>query len=471
MESKLINENKPVGFFRRANAVLGKCLFTDWYIVFIAAVVFLSWFANFFAVSLSILFVVMAYALYTQKTMLPVVPMLIMFSFMLPLDFQLSASGVSGYWYFAIVGALPVSGFFFFFIKNKIKFKRSRFLLPSLVFCAALLCNGINTPYYLKGINFMMIGQQCVLYLLMAVILFNGIEKLEFQYLAKCLFAAGLVIATQVLVQYIRADGIRAALDTKATTETGWGMSNTVAAVLAMCVPAAFYLAAKSKYNYIFLAGAVYFILGVFFTLSRGGVLFMVLLLPFSVYGCLKQTPKENRRAAAVTLLSSLALVTLTMLVFWEDLNGVILNPLAKGLDDSSRFQLYKEAIEVFIKHPIFGVGWVGDTQRVPPFEEFYALHSTLFQYLASGGIILTIAAVWFFGKRYLTFYADFKPCHLFFLMSLLAHDLYGLIDNTATLPYCIVIAGFIFMALEKDIRPEIEAAKKLAYKQERFYF
>lgn len=463
--------NKSNGFFRRANALAGKFLFSDWYIVFVAAVVFISWISNSLAVSLSILFIVMTYVLYTQKTMLPLVPMLIMFSFMLPLNFELSPSGTAGYWYLGIVGALPVSGFFFFFIKNKVRFKKSRFLIPCLVFCAALICSGLFAGVYLHGVNLMMIWQQSLIYLFLVLILFNGIEKLDFQYLAKCLFAAGLVIATQVLTLYLKADSIKAALNTKLTTETGWGMSNTVAAVLAMCVPAAFYLASKSKLNYIFLAGAVYFILGVLFTLSRGGVLFMTLLLPFSVYYCFKQTQKELRKAAAVTMLSSLALVAVTLLIFWEDLNGVILNPLQKGLDDSFRFDIYKEAIKVFTEHPIFGVGWAYRHRQAPHYTDFYAMHSTVFQYIASGGIVLTLAAIWFFGKRYMAFYADFKPHHVFFLLSLLVHDLYGLIDNTATLPYCIVIAGFIFLALEKDVRPEIEAAKRAMYKKEKFYF
>ena len=141
------------------------------------------------------------------------------------------------------------------------------------------------------------------------------------------------------------------------------------------------------------------------------------------------------------------------------------------GFDDTGRFDLYKQAIGAFLKYPVFGVGWVYNTPRELPYEQFYAVHSTVFQYLASGGIFLVITAVWFFGKRYLTFYADFKPYHVFFLMSLLSHDLYGLIDNTATLPYCIVMACFIFTALEKEIRPETEKAKREAYKKEKFFF
>lgn len=459
---------KIKGFLKRVKMLSDKFLYTDFFIAFVAVIVFLSWVTNNLIAELIVLFIVMAYTLYTQKTMLPLVPVLVMIIFMLPPDFSLNE--LSQYWYFGIIGALPVSGFFWFFIKNKVKFKKSRFLIPSLVFCAALLCSGLFSSYYFKGVNFMMIACLVFLYLFISIVLYNGIDKLDFRYLAKSLFAAGLVITGQILVAYLRMPSIPAGLADKMTTYLGWGMSNTVAAALSMCVPAAFYLAAKSKYNYLFIMAGVFFILGVLFTKSRGAILFMLLLLPFSIIFMFRQTPEKRRKAAGAALILSLALVTALLLIFWQDIGEVITYLFERGLDDSSRFKVYKDAFDAFLKHPVFGAGWAY-VVGVDPHMEFYAVHSTLLQYLASGGLFLALAAVWLFGKRYLTFYADYKPHHIFFLMSLLSHDLYGLIDNTATLPYCVVMAGFIFIALEKEIRPEAEAAKKLIYKQEKFYF
>ena len=398
------------------------------------------------------------------------VPILIMIAFMLPSDFEFSDKSL--YWYLGIIGALPISGFFFFFIKNKVKFKKSRFLLPSLVFCAAVILSGLFTPFYANSVNFMMMAVFVLLYLFIVLVLFNGIDKLEFHYIARALFTAGLIIATQILIAYIRAGGFALGLLDKTTTEIGWGMSNTAAAALSMCIPAAFLLAAKSKFNIVYIVAAVYFILGVLFTKSRGGVLVMALLLPFSIGFMLFQTPKGKRLRAGITLLMCLVGFIILLLAFWEDIGEVVEYIFRRGMEDSGRIDMYKEAFNAFLKHPFFGVGWkyiYGGTGD--PYAIFYTVHSTVFQYIASGGIFLTLSAIWLFGKRYLTFYADYRPYHIFFLLSLLSHDLYGLIDNTATLPYCIMIAGIIFIALEKDIRPEVEAAKKLEYKKERFYF
>ncbi len=455
-------------FFKSANSVLSRFIETDFYILLIGALVFLSWVTNNLVPELIIIFFIMAYVLYTQKTMKALVPILIMIAFMLPANFQFNDKSL--YWYFGIIGLLPISGFFYFFIKNKIKFKKSRFLLPSVVFCAALLVSGLFSPYYFKSVNFMMIACFVFLYLFIVLVLYNGIDKLEFRYIAKCLFMAGLVIATQILIAYIRAGGFALGLKTKGTTEIGWGMSNTAAAALSMCVPVAFYMASKSRFNVLYIVAAVYFILGVLFTKSRGGVLFMVLLLPVSIVSMFLQTQKGRRLRAGVTLLTCLVGFAVLLLAFWEDI-GEVVTLFKNGFDDSDRFPIYIKAINAFLEYPVFGVGWLFDTAGEEPFAIFFTVHSTIFQYIASGGIFLTLAAIWLFGKRYLTFYADFKPYHIFFLVSLLSHDLYGFIDNTATLPYCIMIAGIIFIALEKDIRPEVEAQKRAAYKKERFLF
>ena len=476
MEAENKKENglikKASGFIKRVHALFAKFLYTDGYIAFVAVMVFLSWITNSLIAELIVFFVIITYTLYTQKTMLPLVPMLIMMAFMLPNSFKLS--DMTSYWYFAIIGALPVSGFFWFFIKNKIKFKKSRFLIPSLVFCGALLCSGLSSPYYLKSVNFMMIACLVALYLFIVLVLFNGIDKLEFHYVAKCLFAAGLVVLTQILTAYLKAGSISEALASKNTLDVvhiGWGKNNTMAAVLAMCVPAAFYLASKAKYNYVFLAAATAFIVGILFTKSRGGALFTFLLLPFSIVFMFRQTPRERRKRAAVSMAVSLLLVTAMLLIFWDDIGEVVLYLIEKGFSDSGRLDMYKQAWDTFLKRPVFGVGWDNGVAGQPPYAWFYAVHCTLLQYLVSGGIPLFAAAVWLFGKRYLTFYSDYKPHHVFFLMALLSHDLYGLIDNMATLPYCVMIAGIIFLALEKEIRSEAEAAKKLLYKQEKFYF
>jgi len=465
-----VSKNADPNILKRIHSTLTWFLHSDYFIAFIAVTAFVSWIVNLVIPGIIILFSFMAYSLYTQKTMLPLVPMLVLCAYMIPSDFVMD--DIPSYWYVGLIAVMPVSGFFFFFIKNRRPFKKSRFLWPALAFCAAVVCSGLFSGYYAKGINFMMIGILTGLYLFFAIIIYNGIDKLDFHYLAKCLFAGGVMIAAQPAVAYLRADSIKTGLMLKTTTEIGWAMSNTAAAALSMCLPAAFYLAAKTpKYNYIFLISAAVFIVGVLFTKSRGGILFMLILLPFSVYYMFKQTPANRRRSAAVSLFGSAAFFILMLIIFWDDLNEVVMYFGKMGMDDTGRFDIYKDAVKAFLKYPVFGAGWVYNTERVMPYEAFYAVHSTVFQYLASGGIFLVVTAAWFFGKRYLTFYADFRPHHVFFLMSLLSHDLYGLIDNTATLPYCIVMACFIFTALEQEIRPEAEKAKRAAFKNEKFHF
>lgn len=461
---------KAPPFMSAVNAAIGKFLRTDFYIALTGALVFISWIFSIPDIILTVFLVIMTYILYARKSLVHIIPMLFTMCFMLPVSFDFYEK--AQYWYMAIAAAGPVSGFVYFFVRNKIKIRKSRFLLPSLVFCGAFLLSGLFSPFYTLPMNFTMMAVMIFLYLFIIVILYSGIEKLEFMYIAKCLFAAAAVITLEMIVMFAKAPDLSAALIDKNTTEMGWGMSNTAGAVLAMAVPVTLYMAAKSKRNYAFYPFVALFVLAVFFTLSRGSILFMILFFPFGLAAAFWQTPKEKRKTAYISFLLVCAAVFVVIFAFWGQLEDVFTWWLRHGAEDSGRFEIYKDAWEQFKRFPFFGVGW-GYTGR-PGYNShdiFYTVHDTVLQYMASGGIILTLAAVWLFGKRYLTFYADFKPYHLFFLFSLLTHDLYGLIDITAFLPYTIIIAGAMFIALEQDIRPEAEKAKIERYKKEKFYF
>jgi O-antigen ligase len=120
------------------------------------------------------------------------------------------------------------------------------------------------------------------------------------------------------------------------------------------------------------------------------------------------------------------------------------------GLDENGRIPLYKEAAELFLNRPFFGVGYDYPTQLIAR-DPVYPAHNTVLQFMASGGIVGLCVCLYLFGSRYFMFYDAWKPRHAFFLIMMLLYDVYGLFELAMFLPYAVFLTCVIFNALEQE--------------------
>ena len=83
---------------------------------------------------------------------------------------------------------------------------------------------------------------------------------------------------------------------------------------------------------------------------------------------------------------------------------------IGRGMGDSGRIKLFKEAWELFKAHPIFGVG-KGYVGTGTPTNEIgiYWFHSTFFQVIASMGIVGLMAYVYYYWARLKILFSNIK--------------------------------------------------------------
>ena len=92
------------------------------------------------------------------------------------------------------------------------------------------------------------------------------------RYIAQCLIFLGLIISLEVIIQYLRAEDILLAFQNK-LVKIGVEQINGFGIIAALSVCSCFYLANKSKYDYLYMLLALFFDLIVFVTYSRISIL------------------------------------------------------------------------------------------------------------------------------------------------------------------------------------------------------
>ncbi len=189
---------------------------------------------------------------------------------------------------------------------------------------------------------------------------------------------------------------------------TGWGVYNNVGGVMAMCVPAPFYFAAKNdKWGWAYALLGCLFMLGVAFTQSRGAILFGAVVFAACALAVLIQARGGNRIAIIVIFGVMLLSLGAGLLFFRDKLGGIFSAFTESGMDSSGRWQLYKGCWDRFKEHPFLGVGFhnlggedsggfahLKGSLLVPP-----RAHNTIFQLIATGGIVALLAYLFHRGQ------------------------------------------------------------------------
>ena len=182
---------------------------------------------------------------------------------------------------------------------------------------------------------------------------------------------------------------------------TGWGVYNNVGCMMAMCIPAPFYFAAKEeKQGWAYALLGSLFMIGVAFTQSRGSILFGAVVYAACALAVLIQAKGRNRIGIFCVFGALLLILLVGLLCFRERLGGIFSAFASSGMDSSGRLKLYKGCWEKFLERPLFGVGFhnlggennagyahLKDSLLIPP-----RAHNTIFQLLASGGIVALLA-------------------------------------------------------------------------------
>ena len=133
---------------------------------------------------------------------------------------------------------------------------------------------------------------------------------------------------------------------------------------------------------------------------------------------------------------------------------NVIYDFITKSIDgDSGRSKIYTDALRVFKKYPLFGVGfgYYNDyAYSTPEGFRLFNFHSTFFQVLGSMGLVGLVAYFLYYCERFKIIFKCNTSFNLFVYFSFGMFVCYGMIDcaEWSTIP-CLISATLILLCTE----------------------
>ena len=341
-------------------------------------------------------------------------------------------------------------------------------LWGTIAFGAALVLNGI----FYKGYHYydLLLGiALAVSFVFFYIYFYNTLEwnKETGIYVAKILIVACGVILIQLAEMLIFDGVIENGTINKHILNLGWGLSNNVGGMLAMFMPACFYLSYKADAGWksgLYYAFGFVVLLGVALTLSRtsllvGGVALVAIMILMSIRG-------RHVKMVRIFNIVLIACGIIFCIVFADKLVELFEHYIDKGFDDSSRFQIWKNGLLNFLKAPIFGVGFY--TPIAPDwsynienwfFPDMY--HNTIIQMIASCGVVGILAYIFHVAQGVVLMFRRFSIERLFYFFVVFVLSVMSLLDNHIFHFFPALVYSMLFAVAERDFENTPEKLKE----------
>ncbi|MDR0696242.1 MAG: O-antigen ligase family protein [Christensenellaceae bacterium] len=425
---------------------------SDLYLLLIGVIVSLSWIFNiplFAYISFGVIIIIIAI---TQKSLIGVIPILLLATFVFPDENSLISATAIGS--ITSVFLIFVISCVIHFIKNKNKFKFPASTIGFIaLFCAAFL-GGITTqghfgsPQWVLGIS--TTGGMFLAMLILSI----TITEYNPLFIAKSFVVLTLVIITQLFVYSLRQEDLLYSIVYK-TTMLGWGIGNSAAEVLALAIPFVLYAMCKSrKFSILYVSVFILSMFSILTTLSRAALIAVgFLALPMVVYS-LRLSVKPL--LTTIFLLSLFTLAVFLIFTFFNEEFKYIINKLmTTGISDHGRIKLWKLALDVFKTHnKFFGAGYAyGSALSLDARYFVLWYHNHYLQVLANMGIFGIIAFLIHIAQR---FYYTIKRHTKFTvaaLWSMFIMALFGMLDITYFQPCFLIPMIITFWATQNGLK------------------
>ena len=290
---------------------------------------------------------------------------------------------------------------------------------------------------------------------------FRQTVKTDESYMMRLLFFASLLLVAE-LAFHIGLGFFNYNLD-KSLTERlslgmsniwyngdfGWANLNEVVIQIILFFGSHFYFIVKYPKNILFWVFPLLTIFIVFMSASRGGYISLgISLLLYLVY-----IINTKNKWAILNMTYTLLIVGLLMYQFRAVIEIAIHTFAQGGLDNidffsTSRISLYRNALDVYRKFPVFGGGWEALVDFENP-DRIQVFHSTFFHTVAVMGTFGLIVLIYYF-KQSFRFLLTNKSLHKsMILIGIFASQMHGLIDNTMYMLVYTLSTLWIFSMLE----------------------
>ena len=325
-----------------------------------------------------------------------------------------------------------------------------------LAMTAALVLNGIFFSGYTVS-NLVLGVALAFSFVYFYIYFYNTLEWTEKTagYVARILVLACAVILVQLfdLLVFDRPE-------TKGELVLGWGMSNNIGGMLAMFMPASFYLAYKSKYGILYYVFGLAVFFGVILTLSRTSVLVGGAVL----IACMILLSVKGRHVWFVRIFNILFVIVLLLCIFLPNgLKEVFRHYAERGFDDSGRWEIWANGVKNFLRAPLFGVGFY--TPIAPDwsynienwlFPDMY--HNSYIQMLASCGIVGVAAYTYHLVEGSILVFRKMTLERLFFFLVILILTAMSMADNHLFHFFPTLVYSMLVALCEKDYERTVKS-------------
>lgn len=286
------------------------------------------------------------------------------------------------------------------------------------------------------------------------------------QYVARILVIACAVILIQLADIFLFDGAVKDGSIDKSALVLGWGMSNNIGGMLAMFMPACFYLAYKDKFGIFYYIFGFAVFGGVVLTLSRTSVLvgaaaLLACMILLSIKG-------RHVRFVRVFNLVCVAAAVILCIVFADKLGQIFRHYIERGMDDSGRWEIWESGVKNFLRAPIFGVGFC--TPIAPDwsyhienwiFPDMY--HNTYVQMLACCGIFGVAAYTFHIVQGLILVFKKPTAERLFFFFVIAVLSVMSMADNHLFHIFPTLVYSMLIALCEKDsesVQDKKEVAK-----------
>ncbi|PKL00778.1 MAG: hypothetical protein CVV56_04735 [Tenericutes bacterium HGW-Tenericutes-1] len=419
--------------------------YSTYFLVLMSTFTLFIWNNNLEHIGIPIVLVLLFLVFVLFKDPMPTVPLLLNALFMVS---QTNWSFDTAPLFIYLTPVSIVGGMIIHSIIYKVKFVKGKMLIGVLIMFVAMLLSSINAKEL--SLYYWFYASVGLLYALFYLFYVNTLEGNHIAYLMKLMLILGILVSLETLLFYFKVEDVVYAVEHK-LINLGWGISNYVATYLIMFISITFYYIRTAKYGYFWIPVAIFQMLMLLFTISRGGIVAFIGLFPILVF----MTLYKSHRWWKI-----LVLVVVTGLVFagivWAglDLFSALFERFSVLLlDDTGRIEIWVDALAKFKEHPLFGAGIFAREGT----RDYNMYHNTFLHVLATMGIIGAGSLVIQLFQQFKITLGKFKVENFFLAAALLGAHAHGLVDNVYLMPQFMILMLLIVSVVEVASRTDLE--------------
>jgi O-antigen ligase len=296
-------------------------------------------------------------------------------------------------WYIVALAVITFAAAVYGIYKRKLKFRITYGFIGLCFMCGSMMLNGLFSENY-NALNFLGGFVFTAYFMLFFVFCAFCVPEMSFDFIAKTAITLSLVVISELTARFLDLNAFSYGLDyPKAFVSLGWGISNSIAPMIAVGMPFTIYYAIHTKHSWfsylLFLLQALMIIL----CLSRAMLLVAAIIgLGLVIYACIKSKGKQKIQIVSITCALLLG-AGIALAVKWGSVSGTLSFYFENGILDRGRIRMWDDVVEIFRHNPFFGKGIAYKLGYIDIY--IYLVHNTPLQFMLWSGVagILGLAA------------------------------------------------------------------------------